>query len=425
MSPCVIQSKDMFSLRLLFRELHALHTSAQLPPEPSVSFRVVVLWAERERRSERYAWDRDYWRGRCPRLHPGPLLLLAAGSARAAGGEVPALRSRRCSGRVERAAWQAIKAAARRLGTSEVSETSVLLASFALVFIVSRGDGGLAPPGVAGELVIAGAGLARGNLHDEALTRQRFDAGVPEPLRNRGVRRIYRSGDLARFTEDGGIEHLGKLNRTQAKINGQRVELGEIEAKLRSCDLVKDCAVLYRELRPQHWFLVACVVPLFRGVLEEDVAAAEPPALGASARAHLAERLPGHMVPQHYVLLERLPLSPSGKLDGAALPGVQEPRPEVESGEALTGARQRLAALWEELLRARRRLQARDLAAAWDPRPLRRGAGPGRVLPQARVGGHDGGRRGGRGGLGARGACGACEPAGAMERRVSPGAGRR
>jgi amino acid adenylation domain-containing protein len=161
------------------------------------------------------------------------------------------------------------------------------------------------PAGATGELYIAGDGLARGYLNQPGRTAERF---VANPFGPPGSR-LYRTGDLARLRADGTVEFLGRAD-DQVKIRGFRVEPGEIEAALRMLPGVGRAAVVARrDGGPAPLRLVAYVVP-------EPDATPDPLAL----RRALADRLPAHLVPSAVVLLDALPLTPSGKLDRRALP---------------------------------------------------------------------------------------------------------
>ncbi|GGX92309.1 hypothetical protein GCM10010358_52760 [Streptomyces minutiscleroticus] len=162
------------------------------------------------------------------------------------------------------------------------------------------------PIGVPGELLIGGVQLARGYLDRPALTADRF---VPDPFAGEPGGRLYRTGDLARYRADGAIEYLGRLDH-QVKIRGQRVEPGEIETVLAEAPGVAAAAVAVHDEQ-----LVGYLVPL-----SADVEA---------AREHLRGRLPEHMRPVHWTLLQALPLTPSGKTDRKALPAPDRTRSDL------------------------------------------------------------------------------------------------
>jgi len=192
------------------------------------------------------------------------------------------------------------------------------------------------PIGVAGELYIGGAGVARGYLRRPELTGERF---VPNPF---GEGRLYRTGDLVRYRGDGNVEFLGRLDH-QVKIRGHRIELGEIEAALRELAGARDVVVVARPGPSDDQRLVAYI------------AGAAPTA--ADLRRLLRERLPEPMVPSAFVVLERLPLTPNGKIDRKALPEPQvsaaaAPGAAGDDGHVAprTPTEQAIAEIWKQVL---------------------------------------------------------------------------
>ncbi len=188
------------------------------------------------------------------------------------------------------------------------------------------------PVGVAGELYLGGAGLARGYLRRPELTAERF---IPNPYGPRGTR-LYRTGDLARYQRDGKLQYLGRRDQ-QVKLRGYRIELGEIEAVLRQHPFVSEIAVTLHERR-----LVAYVV---------RSAEAERANLTTALREFLSSKLPEYMVPAFFMELDLLPLTSNGKIDRQALPAPEAgihfakdyvaPRDNVEA---------QMASLWAKLL---------------------------------------------------------------------------
>ncbi len=183
------------------------------------------------------------------------------------------------------------------------------------------------PVGVAGEILLGGAGLARGYLGHPRMTAEVF---VPA-----AGGRAYRTGDLARWLPDGRIEFIGRRDH-QVKIRGIRIELGEVEAALRDSPHVREAVVLARSAAAGR-MLVACVV-----------AEGEPGAGVEELRAHLRERLPEAMVPAAFLLLPALPVTPNGKVDREAL--ARLPLEEAPAASLRTGTEERLGAIWREVL---------------------------------------------------------------------------
>ena len=168
----------------------------------------------------------------------------------------------------------------------------------------------LVPPGVAGELHVGGAGLARGYLNQPQLNQEKF---IDDPFSPGSGQRLYKTGDLVRQVADGNLVFLGRIDQ-QVKIRGFRIELGEIETALRAQPNVADACVLARAVANGEKRLVAYVVPVDQSL---DKRAAE---ISERLRQDLSLSLPAWMIPAWYVPLERLPLTPNGKVDRKALP---------------------------------------------------------------------------------------------------------
>nr|QEO74530.1 condensation domain-containing protein [uncultured bacterium] len=194
------------------------------------------------------------------------------------------------------------------------------------------------PIGIPGELSIGGMQLARGYFNRPDLTAERF---VPAPGGEGTGDRLYRTGDLARFLPDGAVEYLGRLD-FQVKIRGFRIELGEIEAVLASHPAVRDAVVLARAEGAGDRSLVAYIVPRHEAACDIS-----------ELRAFLAAQVPEHMLPPAWVMLNKLPLTPSGKVDRKALPapGAAAARDSVAPRSPLE---QVLAGIWAELLKVER-----------------------------------------------------------------------
>ena len=193
-----------------------------------------------------------------------------------------------------------------------------------------------APSGVPGELWIGGAGVGRGYLSRPDLTAERF---LPDPFTGEEGTRLYRTGDLARFLPDGNLQLLGRIDR-QVKIRGFRVEPGEVEQVLGRHPAVQNAVVVAQREKPGSIRLVAYVVLAEGADPEVDLL------------AFAAERLPAFMVPAELVVLERLPLTTTGKIDRAALPSpaARPATPVRPPGNLLETT---LLEIWSEVLGAR------------------------------------------------------------------------
>ncbi|MEU5599181.1 non-ribosomal peptide synthetase [Streptomyces sp. NPDC020298] len=205
------------------------------------------------------------------------------------------------------------------------------------------------PDGTVGELFVGGPALARGYLGDPQHTARSF---VPDPFRADQAR-LYRTGDLVRRNSDGVFEYAGRQDE-QVKINGQRVELGDIESTLRHYPGVEDAAVVVCPADHASTTLVAYL----RLGQEPDAAADKPPLDLADLRRHLAERLPSYMIPQQFRLTAVFPHSAHGKLDKSALAkGVSTLltglSPQPGAGRAVAGESElerKLTEIWQRTL---------------------------------------------------------------------------
>uniref|UniRef100_UPI00069F69E4 non-ribosomal peptide synthetase n=1 Tax=Pseudomonas sp. MIACH TaxID=1078355 RepID=UPI00069F69E4 len=195
------------------------------------------------------------------------------------------------------------------------------------------------PVGVAGELVIGGPLLARGYFNRPELTAERF---VPDPFCTDGAGRLYRTGDLARYRADGMIEYVGRIDH-QVKVRGFRIELGEIEARLLAQASVREALVIAADNQ-----LVGYIVA------NRALSEAQQTELRTQLKATLREELPDYMVPAHLLLLDRLPLSPNGKLDRAALPKPDARQSLVDWIAPVTAVEQQVAGIWAQVLGAER-----------------------------------------------------------------------
>jgi amino acid adenylation domain-containing protein len=205
-----------------------------------------------------------------------------------------------------------------------------------IVYILNP-HGQQVPPGIAGEVYIAGTGVTQGYLNKPEMTAEKF---LPNPFSSDPhYARMYRTGDLARHMADGNLEYLGRIDH-QVKVRGFRIELGEIQSVIASVGGVREALVMTREERAGEKWLVAYVATQ-----------REREALIPDIRARIRERLPEYMMPAAFVLVPSFPLTPNGKVDRAALPAPA--LDELHAGEYVaprTDSEARMARLWASLL---------------------------------------------------------------------------
>lgn len=219
------------------------------------------------------------------------------------------------------ATWSDIEATGHGrvpIGRPIINSTTYVLDAF----------GAPVPVGVPGELYLGGAGLARGYVGRPDLTADRF---VPDPFSNVPGARLYRTGDVVRWRADGQLEFVGR-NDFQVKVRGHRIELGEVENALRAVPTVRDAVVVARTLD-----LVAYVTG--------DAVSSD------NVKTAIRASLPDYMVPAHVIVMDALPLTPSGKIDRGALPEVlHAAAPATVFEEASTELERSIARVWQEVL---------------------------------------------------------------------------
>ena len=196
----------------------------------------------------------------------------------------------------------------------------------------------LVPIGIPGEICLAGDGVGKGYINDAALTAKKFPQ---DSFAGASGKRLYRTGDVARYLLDGSMEFMGRID-SQVKIRGQRVELGEVETILREDPRVKEAVMVQSPFSDDHQRLIAYVV------LKE--AASEHDGLINELRAGVGAKLPPYMVPNAFVILDAMPLNPNGKVDRAALPAPGIVRSRAITNPATTATEQTLAKFYMKLL---------------------------------------------------------------------------
>ena len=194
------------------------------------------------------------------------------------------------------------------------------------------------PIGVAGELYISGAGLARGYLNQPDLTAEKF---ISNPFSKNPEARIYKTGDIVRYRQDGNLEYLGRID-DQVKIRGFRIEPGEIEAVLRQHVAIRDTVVSTNEDASGDKRLVAYII------FQNPVS---PPTV-SELYGFLKGKLPDYMMPSAFVTLDSFPITPSGKVDRQALPAPSITRPELEKAYVAprNNLERFLVEIWQNIL---------------------------------------------------------------------------
>jgi len=197
------------------------------------------------------------------------------------------------------------------------------------------------PVGAAGELYIGGRGVARGYINQPDQTAALF---LPDPFSAQPGARLYRTGDQARFLPDGNLEFLGRRD-AQVKVRGHRIELGEVESALLQHPRVSQCVVMQADAAGDEEVEAGLIAYVVADTVETELSISE-------LREHMRERLPDYMSPSVFVLLERLPLMPNGKVDRRALSLIETStgHASAEFAAPSTPVEEQLATIWREVL---------------------------------------------------------------------------
>ncbi|WP_442603414.1 amino acid adenylation domain-containing protein [Paenibacillus sp. KN14-4R] len=199
------------------------------------------------------------------------------------------------------------------------------------IYIVDKNNN-LQPIGVPGEICLSGSGISRGYLNNEDLTKEKF---IENPFESGTY--IYKTGDLGRWLSDGNIEFLGRID-SQVKIRGYRIELGEIESQLLKYEGIKQAVVLDKQDGQGNNYLCAYMVS------EEEITVRE-------LRENLSQSLPNYMIPTYFMQIEKVPVTPNGKINRRALP---TPDKEIDTGVEYVAptneVEEKLAKIWSEVL---------------------------------------------------------------------------
>ncbi len=226
----------------------------------------------------------------------------------------------------------------KRISTEDISDTNRSLIGrpiYTTTLYLFDKMGNLVPPGVPGEIYVGGLGLGRGYLHRPELTKEKF---ITAPFDS--AKRLYRSGDLGRFLEDGTLEYLGRIDH-QLKIRGFRIEIGEIEANILQYPEIQDVIVIERFDQYQQNYLVGYLV-----IKEENSATFKLQSL----QEYLGQKLPEYMIPTTFMLLDCLPLTSNGKVNHKALPEPDFGSNLKEYIAPRNKLEERLAGIWQQVL---------------------------------------------------------------------------
>jgi len=194
------------------------------------------------------------------------------------------------------------------------------------------------PVGVPGELYIGGKGVSRGYLKNPELTKDRF---IQNPLPYFNNETIYKTGDLCRYTDDGNVDYIGRID-FQVKVRGFRIELGEIESNIRTDPAVRDCIVTVSGDTEENKRLVGYVIEEEKGQFSS-----------VNCKENLKKLLPGYMIPDIFISMDSFPLTPNNKLDRKALPKPDQHRPELAHQyiPARTDTEKLLERIWKTILK--------------------------------------------------------------------------
>ncbi|MEI8399415.1 MAG: amino acid adenylation domain-containing protein [Alcaligenaceae bacterium] len=202
------------------------------------------------------------------------------------------------------------------------------------------------PLGIPGDLYIGGSGLSRGYLNEPGLTAERF---IPSPFSQQPGQRIYQTGDVARFLENGDIEYIGRSD-FQVKVRGFRIELGEIESVLAQHPLVKNAVAVCQVSDQDHVTLNAFIEIKNSQDLQQN----QSQDLISALRTQIAAQLPSYMLPSNITILESLPLTPNGKIDRKALPTIKSLSSQTQYVGPRNDREELMATLWSGALNAER-----------------------------------------------------------------------